>query len=388
MSLSRFVSDSLAVAENEFRQFRRNRSAILISLVILPFFFTASLGAGRGGAGTTFSASADIPMTFVDNDFSVASLRLWQTLESSPDFHSLIQSYDEQQSIALLGTKKIFAVIVVPKGFQNDLDNSVQARIILYTDDSEPGVSDQIQSTLTNYVQNFNPNIEVQPQLTEAEKQAISGVEVIQKGASFAGFNVGLTIVLAVVQIFAVFYEIAGGMSREREEGTYARLLVTPIPIGAIMLGKTLFDILLSIVRTFIVLGLAIYGYGARPNTDLLTILALSLLVALVTMGLGFVASALKLGQRAVVIVEFFLILLLFAFSGLIIDKELLVGVSQTIATLLPFSYAFDALRRTILLGRPVLSLSYDLEYLFASGALFYGTALLLLSKSRERLIR
>ena len=388
MSLSRFVSDSLAVAENEFRQFRRNRSAILISLVILPFFFTASLGAGRGGAGTTFSASADIPMTFVDNDFSVASLRLWQTLESSPDFHSLIQSYDEQQSIALLGTKKIFAVIVVPKGFQNDLDNNVQARIILYTDDSEPGVSDQIQSTLTNYVQNFNPNIEVQPQLTEAEKQAISGVEVIQKGASFAGFNVGLTIVLAVVQIFAVFYEIAGGMSREREEGTYARLLVTPIPIGAIMLGKTLFDILLSIVRTFIVLGLAIYGYGARPNTDLLTILALSLLVALVTMGLGFVASALKLGQRAVVIVEFFLILLLFAFSGLIIDKELLVGVSQTIATLLPFSYAFDALRRTILLGRPVLSLSYDLEYLFASGALFYGTALLLLSKSRERLIR
>jgi len=388
MSLSRFVSDSLAVAENEFRQFRRNRSAILISLVILPFFFTASLGAGRGGAGTTFSATADIPMAFVDNDFSVASLRLWQTLESSPDFHSLIQSYDEQQSIALLGTKKIFAVIVVPKGFQNDLDNSVQARIILYTDDSEPGVSDQIQSTLTNYVQNFNPNIEVQSQLTEAEKQAISGVEVIQKGASFAGFNVGLTIVLAVVQIFAVFYEIAGGMSREREEGTYARLLVTPIPIGAIMLGKTLFDILLSIVRTFIVLGLAIYGYGARPNTDLLTILALSLLVALVTMGLGFVASALKLGQRAVVIVEFFLILLLFAFSGLIIDKELLVGVSQTIATLLPFSYAFDALRRTILLGRPVLSLSYDLEYLFASGALFYGTALLLLSKSRERLIR
>ena len=388
MSFSRFVSDSLAVAENEFRQFRRNRSAILISLVILPFFFTASLGAGRGGAGTTFSATADIPMAFVDNDFSVASLRLWQTLESSPDFHSLIQSYDEQQSIALLGTKKIFAVIVVPKGFQNDLDNSVQARIILYTDDSEPGVSDQIQSTLTNYVQNFNPNIEVQSQLTEAEKQAISGVEVIQKGASFAGFNVGLTIVLAVVQIFAVFYEIAGGMSREREEGTYARLLVTPIPIGAIMLGKTLFDILLSIVRTFIVLGLAIYGYGARPNTDLLTILALSLLVALVTMGLGFVASALKLGQRAVVIVEFFLILLLFAFSGLIIDKELLVGVSQTIATLLPFSYAFDALRRTILLGRPVLSLSYDLEYLFASGALFYGTALLLLSKSRERLIR
>jgi ABC-2 type transport system permease protein len=388
MSLSSFVADSLAVAENEFRQFRRNRSAILISLVILPFFFTVSLGAGRGGAGTSFSATADIPMAFVDNDFSVASLRLWQTLTSSPDFHSLIQNYDEQQSIGFLGSKKIYAVIVVPKGFQSDLDNGVQARIILYTDDSEPGVSDQIQSTLTNYVQNFNPNVEVQPILTQAEKQSISGVEIIQKGASFAGFNVGLTIVLAVVQIFAAFYEIAGGMSREREEGTYARLLVTPIPIGAIILGKTLFDVLLSTARTFIVLGLAIYGYGARPNTDLLTLLTLSLLVALVTMGLGFVASTLKLGQRAVVIVEFFLILFLFAFSGLIIDKELLVGASQIIATLLPFTYAFDALRRTVLLGRPLLSLTWDLEYLIGSGLIFYTISLLLLGKSRERLIR
>ena len=388
MSFSSFVADSLAIAENEFRQFRRNRSAILISLVILPFFFTASLGAGRGGAGTSFSPTADIPMAFVDNDFSVASIHLWQTLVSSPDFHSLIQSYDEQQSVELLGSKKIYAVIVVPKGFQNDLENGFQARIILYTDDSEPGVSDQIQSTLTNYVQNFNPNVEVQPILTQAEKQSIAGVEIIQKGASFAGFNVGLTIVLAVVQIFAAFYEIAGGMSREREEGTYARLLSTPVPIGAIILGKTLFDLLLSTARTFIVLGLAIYGYGARPNTDILTLLALSLLVALVTMGLGFVASALKLGQRAVVIVEFFLILFLFAFSGLIIDKELLVGVSQTIATALPFTYAFDALRRTVLLGRPLLSLTWDLEYLIGSGVIFYTISLLLLAKSRERLIR
>ena len=388
MSFSSFVADSLAIAENEFRQFRRNRSAILISLVILPFFFTASLGAGRGGAGTSFSPTADIPMAFVDNDFSVASIHLWQTLASSPDFHSLIQSYDEQQSVGLLGSKKIYAVIVVPKGFQNDLENGFQARIILYTDDSEPGVSDQIQSTLTNYVQNFNPNVEVQPILTQAEKQSIAGVEIIQKGASFAGFNVGLTIVLAVVQIFAAFYEIAGGMSREREDGTYARLLSTPVPIGAIILGKTLFDLLLSTARTFIVLGLAIYGYGARPNTDILTLLTLSLLVALVTMGLGFVASALKLGQRAVVIVEFFLILFLFAFSGLIIDKELLVGVSQTIATVLPFTYAFDALRRTVLLGRPLLSLTWDLEYLIGSGIIFYTISLLLLTKSRERLIR
>ena len=387
MSVATFLSDSIAVAENEFRQFRRNRSAILISLVVLPFFFTVALGAGQGGAGTTFSPTADIPIGFVDNDNSLASLRLWQTLTSSPDFHNLIQSYNEQAAIAELGTKRIYAVIVVPKGFQNDLESGNQARLILYTDDSEPGVSDQIQSTLTSYVQNYDPNVEVQPHLSQVQRQSVAGVGIIAKGAVFAGFDIGLTTVLAIVQIFAAFYEIAGGISREREERTFARLLVSPIPIGSIVLGKTIFDIVLTFIRTFTVLGISVYGYGARPNTDLLTLLALSLIIALVTMGIGFVAASLKLGQRAVVIIEFFLILFLFAFSGLIIDTNLLVGVPQVIGNLLPFTYAFDALKRTVLLGRPLLSLTFDLEYLIGSILASYAVALVLLHVSRERLI-
>ena len=387
MSVSTFLSDSIAVAENEFRQFRRNRSAILISLVVLPLFFTVSLGAGQGGAGTTFSPTADIPIGFVDNENSVASLRLWQTLSSSPDFHNLIQSYNEEAMIAELGTKRIYAVIVIPKGFENDLESGNQAKVILYTDDSEPGVSDQIQSTLTSYVQNFNPNVEVQPHLSQVQQQSVAGVGIINKGAVFAGFNVGLTTVLAIVQIFAGFYEIAGGISREREDGTYARLLVSPIPIGSIVLGKTIFDVLLTIIRTFTVIGISVYGYGARPNTDLFTLLALSLIIALVTMGIGFVAASLKLGQRAVVIIEFFLILFLFAFSGLIIDINLLVGISQVIGNLIPFTYAFDALKRTILLGRPLLSLTFDLEYLIGSILASYAIALVLLHVFRERLV-
>jgi ABC-2 type transport system permease protein len=197
----------------------------------------------------------------------------------------------------------------------------------------------------------------------------------------------GLTTVLAIVQIFAGFYEIAGGISREREDGTYARLLVSPIPLGSIMLGKTLFDILLSVIRTLTVLGISVYWYGARPNTDVLTLLALSLIIALVTMGIGFVVAALRMGQRAVVIIEFFLILFLFAFSGEFIDSNLLIGPAQTVSYLLPFSYAFDALKRTILLGRPLLSLTFDLEYMVGSILATYALAFALLHLSRERLI-
>jgi ABC-2 type transport system permease protein len=373
--------DVLAVAGNEFRQFRRNRTAILISLVVLPLFFTVSLGAGSGGAGTHFSPTADIPIAFIDNDLSVSSSRLLQALQSSGDFNKLILGYREDNALPLLGTGRIYAVIVVPQGFESLLANNQTSHLILYTDDGEPGMSDQISSTLGGDVQNFNPNVEVQ-----AEKTAFAQIDILQKGALFSGFNVGLVVILGVVQIFATFYEIAGGMSRERDEGTFARLLVSPTGMVSIILGKTLFDSVLAILRTFIVLGLAVYAYGASPNTDLGTLLAVSLMIAVLTMGFGFLISALRVGQRAVVIIEFFLILFMFAFSGLVIDKELLRGISSMIAYALPWGYGFEILRRTVLIGRPLLSLTNDLGIMVATTLAFYAVAYAAISLSRERL--
>jgi len=203
----------------------------------------------------------------------------------------------------------------------------------------------------------------------------------------FSGFAVGLTIILGLVTIFATFYEIAGGMSKECEDGTYARLLLSPISLGAIMVGKTLYDLVLNTVRTLVVVGLAVYAYGARPNTDFGTILALSLLIALLTIGFAFLISSLGAGVRAVIIIEFFLVLFLFAFSGFIIDRELLRGISSTISYSLPWAYGIEMLRRTLLIGQPLLSLIKQLLFVAGSIAAFYGLSYLLLRLSRERLV-
>jgi len=377
----KLLRDVVAVAGNEFRQFRRNRTAILISLVILPLFFTFSLGAGTGSATTRFSPTASIPIAFIDNDLSSDSSKLLQVLRSSGDFNNLVLGYREDNALTALGTGRIYAAIVVPEGFQSTLVNNMTSNVVLYADDGEPGVADQISATLRRDVQDFNPKVEVQ-----VETRGLAQVEVIQKGTLFSGFNIGLVIVLGIVQIFATFYEIAGGMSREREEGTLARLLVSPTGIASIMLGKTLFDSVLATIRTLTVLGLAIFIYGARPNTDLGTLLAASLIVALVTMGFGFLVSAMRVGPRAVVIVEFFLVLFLFAFSGLIIDRELLRGISQEVTYVLPWAYGFEILRRTVLIGRPLISLTSDLQIIFAATIVFYVVSYAIFALARERI--
>jgi ABC-2 type transport system permease protein len=382
MPARRFLGDILAVMANEFRLFRRSRTAIIISLVILPVFFTVSLGGASGRAGETFSPTAQIPIAFVDNDLTVASSRLYGALSSSGDFDNLVQGYREENAIAMLGTGKIFAVIIVPRGFQERLTGNGSANILVYEDDSVNDLGSRIVSSLQKSLQGFSPTAQARPLLSSGPSQ----VEIIQKGVTFSGFAFGLTIILALVIIFATFYEIAGGMSRECEDGTYARLLLTPISLGAMILGKTMYDLVLNVIRTFIVFGIGIYAYGASLNTDFGTVLVLSLLMALLTMGFGFLISALGVGVRAVIIIEFFLVLFLFSFSGFIIDRELLRGISSTISYLLPWAYGIEMLRATILVGQPLVSLTSQLQFVLVSIVLFYGLSYLLLRLSRERL--
>ena len=384
MSKLKDFSNILAVMFNEFRILKRNRSAILISLVVIPFFFTASLGAGRGGEGETYSATADLPIAFIDKDLTEASGRFYETLARSENFNMLIQGYREETALENLGKGGIYAAIIVPEGFQQRLLNNETGIIIVHVDDGSPGVDNAVLSNIEASLTNFNPS----PIIPQTGKIEFVGVEIVMKGASFSGFAIGLTITLTMVVVFATFYEIAGGMSRESETGTYARLLVSPVSLGSIMIGKTLYDVCLNIMRTFIVLALAVYVYGASINTNILSLVISVLFIAILTMGFGFLVSSLGVGVRAVVIIEFFLILFLFAFSGFFIDKELLRGISQTIATILPWAYGIDILKRTILVGQPLMSLTYQLQIIAISIILFYGLAYLLLRVSRERLIK
>jgi len=377
------LRDVLAVAANEFRQFRRSRTAMLISLVVLPLFFTSSLGGASGSATSRFSPTAKVAIAFIDEDMTWTSTLLREVLARSGDFDNLLDGFRVDTALASLGTGRIYAAIVVPKGFQDSLIRNQTGRLIIYMDDSEPFISQRLTSALTNSLTNLRTYLGT----PQTQNMQPGQIQIIRKGRVFGGFSIGLTIILSLVVVFATFYEVAGGMSREYEEGTYARLSVTPLSLGALMLGKTIHILFLNVIRTFTVLGLAVYVYGAQPRAEILTLLTISLLISLLTIGFGFIVSSFGLTVRAVIIIEFFLILFLFAFSGFIIDKEMLQGMSRIISIMLPWAYGIEMFKRTVLAGQPLLSMPIHLSIIASSTILFYLISYFLLKVSRERLV-
>jgi hypothetical protein len=54
---------------------------------------------------------------------------------------------------------------------------------------------------------------------------------------------------------------------------------------------------------------------------------------------------------------------------------------------MLPWAYGIEILKRTVLIGQPLLNLTDQLEFIIASIAVFYAIAYVLLRLSRQRLV-
>jgi len=96
-------------------------------------------------------------------------------------------------------------------------------------------------------------------------------------------------------------------------------------------------------------------------------------------MGLALVLAAFRVGGRTVVISEFLLVIVLFAFGGLLRDRDLMTGNALLLSNFLPWTYGFDALRKTIILNWGFEGILPELGILMLYSLAFYAAAVLLL---------
>lgn len=147
----------------------------------------------------------------------------------------------------------------------------------------------------------------------------------------------------------------------ERQTGTFERLLVAPVSLPAILLGKALAGLLFGSilgVSIFASLALALGIAVASPPMALLAIMLSSLSFS----ALGILASAhAKWVPEAQMLANFLRFPMAFL-SGAFIPLELMPSKLQPIARLLPLTYSVEALR--ICVGDPGAAPAFLLDAL------------------------
>ncbi|MHA1835445.1 MAG: ABC transporter permease [Candidatus Odinarchaeia archaeon] len=234
---------------------------------------------------------------------------------------------------------------------------------------SSPSESDIIQlaESVTNEL--FNSTSEV----LSVDESLLAGD--LKEGVAQA------IIVMGIALVFSCFDDIAGAMAREREKGTLSRLYLTPINRLSFFAGKTISSIILTIVRTSALLAIYLFGLGGIIEGSIFLIYLISILIAIVTIALGFLISSRNISSRGVVILQIAIMLPLIFFTGLIVPKELMPPFAKAFVVFIPYWYANDALRRVALLGQGFEFIYFDLIVLIGASLILFALAAVLMRR-------
>jgi ABC-2 type transport system permease protein len=324
-------------------------------------------------AGAFSAPSYNIPVVVADLDASPASTFLVDRMTTSPIVRVTQLLPSEDQALHLVETGDVMGAVIVPQGFGESLLTTGRAFIVIQTDNSKITAPTLIQAAVNREAQNLLSTSGAQFGVKQAS------VDVIVKPISGRP-PTGDTILpgfLGMIAILGAFDDIVNAISRERERGTFPRLLLSPVNIFSVYTGKMVATVLLTAVRTtlmliiFVLMGLAIRG-------NILLVYLTTSLIAVFTLSLGLVMSARIRGSSTLTVLEIALTFPLFELAGVFQSPELLASGGRAIARMLPWTYGNEALRRVIYLGLGLDAIAGDLLVLFLSSVIMMPIAIML----------
>jgi len=327
MGLARF----LLVVTKEFRHVIRNKRVLMISL-LMPVLVMVLVG---------YAFSGDIkhvPLAIVDEDKTPASRALTDTLQLSDTFHVTETGLDRSQAEAFIRDGVVKAAVIVPDGFQSDLQNG-HATIYLLLDGSDPVTAGMAGPTVAAAVRSFSPGIQL----------SITSMVLYNPALHYVDF-LAPSIVGLITQFLPTFL-MAISLAGERERGTIEQLVVTPISGLELLLGKMTTYVVIGCVEAALALAVAIGLFGLAIRGNVILVAAFIVLFTVASLSLGALSSVFAKNQiqaiqqiMPVIYVSIFL-------SGVFYPLESMPDFLRPISYLIPLTYMNHALRALITRG-------------------------------------
>ena len=143
------------------------------------------------------------------------------------------------------------------------------------------------------------------------------------------------------------------GLVREREMGAFEMFRVAPLKFVQLLLGKTLAYVLFVVIAGVILTGLMALLQVPLP-TNIIQFLALLFLLALASVGVGFVISAVSRTDSQAIQLTMLLLLLSIFFTGFFLPITGFAWPAWIIALSIPMTSGIEGFQNLMLAGKPV----------------------------------
>jgi ABC-2 type transport system permease protein len=158
-------------------------------------------------------------------------------------------------------------------------------------------------------------------------------------------------VLIAVFAFFFIFLLATVSFLRERTSGTLERLLATPLTRGELVLGYLGGFALFALLQALVILAFTVFVLKVQYRGNLATIFLVEAVLVVGAVSLGLAISAFARNElQAVQFVPLVLVPQLFL-SGLLVPVDQLNDVLRALSTVMPLTYANEALRSVMVKG-------------------------------------
>jgi len=169
--------------------------------------------------------------------------------------------------------------------------------------------------------------------------------------------------IMGVVLTMTMVMITSMAIVRERERGTLEQLIVTPLKVYELMLGKIIPYIFVGYVQATlaIIVGILVFDLPMRGSIGLLY--ALTTLFIVASLSLGVLISNLAKTQMQAMQMSFFIFMPSILLSGFMFPREAMPKLFYVMGYLLPLTFYLEIVRGIILKG---IGINYLMSQLFA----------------------
>jgi ABC-2 type transport system permease protein len=278
----------VAVARKEFIHISRDWR-ILVSVLLMPVIQLLLF---------SYAISFDVknvPTVVLDQDQTAASREFLSHFQQSDFFRVVAYVANDADIDGYIARSEARVAIVVPPGFGRDVARDGRPAVQILVDGSEPNSAQLGQTYATALTQTLSQRLTV----TWAQRRGLDTTAGQLQPRVRTWYNPerrsadflipGLMVVIIMI---VTIQQTAVSLVREKDQGTFEQLAVSPIRRGELMLGKVAPWVALGLIDVVVITLVGVLVFGVPLRGSVLTLALAAFLFVLCCLSLGLIISA------------------------------------------------------------------------------------------------
>lgn len=324
---------------------RKSRVVVIVPPLLQLFVF---------GYAATYDLTS-VPYAVYNEDRGTAARDLLAGFQGSRNFRESAVITHEEEIRPLIDNKKVLLVLHAGPAFSRDLLRGRTASLQVIIDGRNSNTAMLALNYVNSIVGSFNDG------WAAAHGRSGPPVRLVTR----AWFNPNLEsrwfIVPGIVGLLTLVVTMlvtALSVAREREQGTFDQLLVTPFRPVEILIGKALPGFIIGIFEATVIILAAVFWFGVPLLGSIVTLYTGVALFLLSAIGVGLMISSLAVTQQQGLLGAFFFLVPAIILSGFTTPIANMPQLIQNFTLLNPMRYFMVVLRGVFLEGTPLLLLA------------------------------